>query len=71
MLTGRYKLDYIEILQEMLRYIDNNISDKLSGEKLSVEKLAARAGFSPFHFCRIFQWEVGYSIDLFDNHIRA
>jgi AraC family transcriptional regulator len=50
-------LDYIEILQEMLRYIDGHIK-----EKLSVEKLAARAGFSPYHFCRVFQWEVGYSI---------
>jgi len=50
-------LDYIDILQEMLRYIDLNIR-----EKLSVEKLAARAGFSPYHFCRIFQWNVGYSI---------
>ena len=48
---------YIDILQEMLRYIDDKIK-----EKLSVEKLAARAGFSPFHFCRIFQWETGYSI---------
>jgi AraC family transcriptional regulator len=46
----------------MLRYIDAKISDKMSGEKLNVEKLAARAGFSPYHFCRIFQWEVGYSI---------
>jgi AraC family transcriptional regulator len=34
----------------------------MSGEKLNVEKLAARAGFSSYHFCRIFQWEVGYSI---------
>ena len=51
------RLDYIDILQEMLRYIDTNIK-----EKLSVEKLAARAGFSPYHFCRVFQWGVGYSI---------
>jgi AraC-like DNA-binding protein len=50
-------VDYIEILQEMLRYIDTHIR-----EKLNVEKLAARAGFSPYHFCRVFQWEVGYSI---------
>jgi len=50
-------LDYIEILQEMLRYIDANIK-----EKMNVEKLAARAGFSQYHFCRVFQWEVGYSI---------
>ena len=55
-------MDYIEILQEMLRYIDTNIADKESGEKMSVEKLAARAGFSPYHFCRVFQWNVGYSI---------
>ena len=55
-------MDYIEILQEMLRYIDAHIADKKSGEKLSVEKLAARAGFSPYHFCRVFQWEVGYSL---------
>jgi AraC family transcriptional regulator len=41
----------------MLRYIDANIK-----KKLSVEKLAARVGFSPYHFCRVFQWEVGYSI---------
>jgi len=54
---GRHDLDYIDILQEMLRYIDANIK-----EKLSVEKLAARAGFSPYHFCRVFQWETGYSI---------
>ena len=50
-------MDYIDILQEMLRYIDAHIQDKLS-----VEKLAARAGFSPYHFCRVFQWGVGYSI---------
>ena len=50
-------MDYIDILQEMLRYIDTHIK-----EKLSVEKLAARAGFSPYHFCRVFQWGVGYSI---------
>jgi AraC family transcriptional regulator len=50
-------LDYIEILQEMLRYIDDNIK-----EKLGVKKIAERAGFSPYHFCRIFQWNIGYSI---------
>ncbi|MDR1301381.1 MAG: AraC family transcriptional regulator [Treponema sp.] len=41
----------------MVRYIDAHIK-----EKLNVEKLAARAGFSPYHFCRVFQWEVGYSL---------
>jgi AraC family transcriptional regulator len=50
-------MDYIEILQEMLRYIDTHIK-----EELNVEKLAAMAGFSSYHFCRIFQWDVGYSL---------
>jgi len=50
-------LDYIAILQEILKYIDDNIK-----EKMNVEKLAAKAGFSPYHFCRVFQWEIGYSI---------
>ena len=50
-------MDYIDILQEILRYIDAHIK-----EKLSVKKLALRAGFSPYHFCRIFQWNIGYSI---------
>jgi len=50
-------LDYIDILQEILRYIDTHIK-----EKLSVKELARRAGFSPYHFCRIFQWNIGYSI---------
>ena len=51
------KLDYIDILQEMLKFIDTNIK-----EKLNVEKLAARAGFSQYHFCRVFQWEIGLSV---------
>jgi AraC family transcriptional regulator len=50
-------LDYIDILQEILRWIDAHIK-----EKLSVKKLAQKAGFSPYHFCRIFQWNIGYSI---------
>ncbi|MCL2832323.1 MAG: AraC family transcriptional regulator [Treponema sp.] len=41
----------------MLNYIDAHIR-----EKMSVEKLAARAGFSRYHFCRVFQWGTGYSI---------
>ena len=50
-------MDYIDILQEVLLYIDKNIK-----EKLSVEKLSSKAGFSPYHFCRVFQWGVGCSI---------
>jgi len=50
-------LDYIDILQEILRYIDTHVKDELN-----VNKLAVRAGFSPYHFCRIFQWNIGYSL---------
>ena len=50
-------LDYIDIVQEILMFIDRNIR-----EKLSVEKLAVRAGFSPYHFCRVFLWATGVSI---------
>jgi AraC family transcriptional regulator len=50
-------LENIDILQEMLQYIDVHIK-----EKMSVEKLAERAGFSPYYFCRIFQCGVGSSI---------
>ncbi|MDR2717496.1 MAG: AraC family transcriptional regulator [Treponema sp.] len=50
-------LEHIDILQEMLRYIDAHIK-----EEMNVEKLAERAGFSPYYFCRIFQCGVGSSI---------
>ena len=49
--------DHIDILQEMLQYIDIHIK-----EEMNVEKLAERAGFSPYYFCRIFQCGVGASI---------
>jgi AraC family transcriptional regulator len=50
-------LEHIDILQEILQYIDIHIK-----EEMSVEKLAERAGFSPYYFCRIFQCGVGSSI---------
>jgi len=50
-------MDHINILQEMLQYIDIHIK-----EEMNVEKLAERAGFSPYYFCRIFQCGVGTSI---------
>ncbi|MDQ7093725.1 AraC family transcriptional regulator [Desulfosporosinus sp. PR] len=45
------------IVQDILEYVDEHITDELS-----VDLLAARAGFSPWHFCRVFQWSVGYSV---------
>jgi AraC family transcriptional regulator len=50
-------MKHTDVLQEILRYIDTHIK-----EKLSVEILAERAGYSPYYFCRRFQCEVGCSI---------
>jgi AraC family transcriptional regulator len=50
-------LEHIDILQEILLYIDLHIK-----EEMNVEKLAERAGFSPYYFCRMFQCGVGSSI---------
>ncbi|MBW7572015.1 AraC family transcriptional regulator [Caproiciproducens faecalis] len=50
-------MDTTEILQDILEYVDEHITDTLSAEQL-----AARAGFSIWHFCRVFQWSTGYSV---------
>lgn len=50
-------MNNIAILQEILQYIDAHIK-----EKMNVEILADRAGFSPYYFCRMFQSSVGTSI---------
>lgn len=50
-------MDTTEMLQNILEYVDEHITDNLSADIL-----AARAGFSTWHFCRLFQWGVGYSV---------
>jgi AraC family transcriptional regulator len=50
-------MNHIDILQEILQHIDIHIK-----EEMNVEKLAEKAGFSPYYFCRIFQYGVGSSI---------
>ena len=50
-------LDTLTILQNILDYIDANIL-----ENINPEILAARAGFSTWHFCRVFRWGVGYPV---------
>ena len=42
-------MDCSEIMQESADYIEKNLKNDLS-----VEQLASRAGFSPFHYCRLF-----------------
>ena len=46
-----------EIIQDTLLYIDAHIA-----EEISADILAARACFSAWHFSRLFQWRVGYSL---------
>lgn len=49
-------METVTILQGILEHIDDNLS-----EDLSPERLAARAGFSTWHFCRVFRWGTGYA----------
>lgn len=46
-----------DILQKILEYIDDNIDGEIN-----VDMLAKYAGFSKWHFCRVFQWGIGYSV---------
>jgi len=50
-------LDYIAILQSILEYIDSNLC-----ENLDVNTLAEKAGFSPYHFGRVFHFYTGYTL---------
>ena len=50
-------MDTYSILQDILEYIDGHITDEIT-----VEQLAEHAGFSTWHFCRVFQWGAGYSV---------
>jgi len=50
-------MGYHESMQDILEYIDNNITGELNAGTL-----AARAGFSVYHFCRVFRWCVGYAV---------
>jgi len=50
-------MNYANVIQEVLRYIDSHIA-----EALNVEILAGVAGFSTYHFCRVFLWHIGYSV---------
>jgi len=50
-------MDYRGLIQKVLWYIDENITDELNADIL-----ADVAGFSPYHFCRVFHWYAGYSV---------
>ncbi len=53
------------LFEQVLTYIDDHL-----GEPLNIETLAAVAGFSPYHFCRVFQWRIGYPAMEYVRHRR-
>ncbi len=50
-------MKYMELIQKTIDYIDDNIQ-----EKISVEDLAGIAGFSTYHYYRVFSSMVGLSV---------
>lgn len=50
-------MDYIELIQRTIDYIDNNITEKITAEELS--KIA---GFSTYHYYRVFQSFIGIPV---------
>jgi AraC family transcriptional regulator len=50
-------MDYIELIQKTIDYIDANIQ-----KEITVDKLASIAGFSTYHYYRIFSSFVGFSV---------
>lgn len=50
-------MSYIDTIQQVLHYIDDHL-----GEELTIDELAGVANFSSYHFCRVFQWYVGFPI---------
>lgn len=60
-----YKEDYIERINKVLNYINNNIN-----EDLSLENLANLAYFSKYHFHRIFKSIMGETLNSYIKRIR-
>ncbi|MDR1689752.1 MAG: AraC family transcriptional regulator, partial [Clostridiales bacterium] len=50
-------MNYNELIRRVLFYIDENLKNELNADILS-----ELAGFSAYHFCRVFQWYAGYSV---------
>lgn len=50
-------MDYIDLIQNTIDYIDDNI-----GEKITVDKLAEIAGFSTYHYYRVFHSFIGIPV---------
>lgn len=50
-------MDYRACIQRSIDYIEEHLQDGIG-----LEDLAALAGFSPYHYCRVFQYSVGISV---------
>lgn len=50
-------MDYIELIQKTIDYIDAN-----KQEEITVDKLAQIEGFSTYHYYRVFSSVVGLSV---------
>lgn len=50
-------MDAKTTLQVVLEYVDEHITDDINPDIL-----ATRAGYSTWHFCKVFQWGTGYSV---------
>ena len=50
-------MDYAEIVQSSIDYIEENIL-----ADISIQELANKAGFSMYHYCRLFQSAVGMPV---------
>ncbi len=50
-------MDYDQLLQQVLIYIDAHLQDDLSADALAMV-----TGFSTYHFCRVFEWRIGYPV---------
>jgi AraC-like DNA-binding protein len=58
-------MSYSPIIQRSIQYIENHL-----GADLSLERIARQAGFSKYHYHRIFQKEVGVSISEYIRYRR-
>jgi AraC family transcriptional regulator len=62
----RWREEYVARINRVIDYIESHLD-----ERLSLERLAKVANFSPFHFHRIFGAMVGQTLNQFIARLRA
>ena len=58
-------MDYTESVERTKQYIKEHIT-----EELTAERIARQAGYSVFHFCRVFKKETGKSLMSYVREVR-